>query len=249
MQTENPIIELKNLNLELNKKFIIKNINLKVFQGEKIALLGLSGSGKTSLIHILCFGIKPSSGKILFKNIDLWNLTKSKFRNLKKDFFLIPQQMCLPLNQSIIDSVKVGLINNWSIIKVIFSFFFSFEEKKITSVLKSLNLDHKLFSKVKFLSGGEKQCISVSRLLVSKSSYVFADEPLTSLDKKKSDLVIKRILDHKKKYNATLICSLHQINFAKKYFSRIIGIKNGIIFFDLPVKKVTLKKVNELYKN
>ena len=245
MNLEN--INLDNINLSIDNKFILKDVNLNIEKNEKIALIGPSGSGKSQLLLIMALMNKPTNGIVKYNLIDPWKTKSSILKKIRKSYFFVPQNLSLPLKQKVVTSIQAGYITNWSLLKVILSLIYPFKYQQIQSVLDDLELKDKLLEKVENLSGGEKQCISLARLFVSDANIMIADEPLNFLDPSKSKLILANILKYYKKNNSTLVCSLHQPIFAKKYFDRIIAIKDGRIFFDIPSRNLNKKLVNDLY--
>lgn len=245
MNLEN--INLDNINLSIDNKFILKDVNLNIEKNEKIALIGPSGSGKSQLLLIMALMNKPTNGIVKYNLIDPWKTKSSILKKIRKSYFFVPQNLPLPLKQKVVTSIQAGYITNWSLLKVILSLIYPFKYQQIQSVLDDLELKDKLLEKVENLSGGEKQCISLARLFVSDANIMIADEPLNFLDPSKSKLILANILKYYKKNNSTLLCSLHQPIFAKKYFDRIIAIKDGRIFFDIPSRNLNKKLVNDLY--
>lgn len=245
MNLEN--INLDNINLSIDNKFILKDVNLNIEKNEKIALIGPSGSGKSQLLLIMALMNKPTNGIVKYNLIDPWKTKPSILKKIRKSYFFVPQNLPLPLKQKVVTSIQAGYITNWSLLKVILSLIYPFKYQEIQSVLDDLELKDKLLEKVENLSGGEKQCISLARLFVSDANIMIADEPLNFLDPSKSKLILANILKYYKKNNSTLVCSLHQPIFAKKYFDRIIAIKDGRIFFDIPSRNLNKKLVNDLY--
>ena len=245
MNLEN--INLDNINLSIDNKSILKDVNLNIEKNEKIALIGPSGSGKSQLLLIMALMNKPTNGIVKYNLIDPWKTKSSILKKIRKSYFFVPQNLSLPLKQKVVTSIQAGYITNWSLLKVILSLIYPFKYQQIQSVLDDLELKDKLLEKVENLSGGEKQCISLARLFVSDANIMIADEPLNFLDPSKSKLILANILKYYKKNNSTLLCSLHQPIFAKKYFDRIIAIKDGRIFFDIPSRNLNKKLVNDLY--
>ena len=245
MNLEN--INLDNINLSIGNKSILKDVNLNIEKNEKIALIGPSGSGKSQLLLIMALMNKPTNGIVKYNLIDPWKTKPSILKKIRKSYFFVPQNLPLPLKQKVVTSIQAGYITNWSLLKVILSLIYPFKYQEIQSVLDDLEIKDKLLEKVENLSGGEKQCISLARLFVSDANIMIADEPLNFLDPSKSKLILANILKYYKKNNSTLVCSLHQPIFAKKYFDRIIAIKDGRIFFDIPSRNLNKKLVNDLY--
>lgn len=238
-------LEMENFSLNLKKKKCLNNINLKINKKEKIAIIGPSGSGKTLLLESLILANNPSSGTIKINSREMWKL--KNIINYRKFFSFCPQVVPLPENQIVLNAVQAAYINNWSTIKTFLSLFIHFKKKEIINVLKEIKLEDKLYHKISVLSGGEKQCISLSRLFVSKSQVLVADEPFNGLDPKKIKLILNLMKINYLKYSKVLICSLHQPEIAKKFFDRIIGIKRGKLVFDIKSSFLTNKKIADLY--
>ena len=239
-------LKLENVSVIFNKKKLLKNINISIKKSQKIAIIGSSGAGKTLLINLLCLGLKPTTGIVKINSKDFWgsNFSNKKLRRL---MYYVPQTPQLPPRQKVITSVHAGFISQWSFFKVFLSLIYPFRKNQVIKVLNDLNLSNKLLENVEDLSGGQKQAISLARLFVANPEVMLIDEPLSSVDPMRSDFLMKKIFKYSKLKNSTIVCTLHQPLIAKKYFDRIVGIKNGIIFFDNDAKKVSKKQINDLY--
>lgn len=238
--------EMNNFNLKLNQNHCLKNINLKIKKKEKIAIIGPSGSGKSLLLESIILARIPSSGLIKVNNVDVWK--KRNINNYRKLYSFSPQSISIPSKQTVLNSVQAAYINNWSVFKTFLSLFIPFKIAEIRKILKELKLEDKLFNEIELLSGGEKQCVSLCRLLLSKSNIMVSDEPVNSLDPKRAIFVIKIIIKYQTQSSSTLICSLHQPEIAKRFFDRIIGIRNGEIVFDCKSKILSENEIYALYK-
>ena len=240
-------IELDRIDLQLGKKIVLNNITISIKKNEKIAIIGPAGAGKTSLLYIISLLIKPINGSIKFNKINPWHLNSSKLNKVRKNFFFVPQVPPLPGRQRVVTSVQAGLISNWSLFTVFLSLFYPIKFNEVLNILEEIGLKDKIMNRVESLSGGEKQCVSLARLLISKANIMVVDEPLNSLDPKRSEMILKIIIKYNTLFSSNLVCSLHQPFLAKKYFSRIIGIKNSKIVFDLPNRNINKKIINNLY--
>lgn len=241
-------LKLENVSLKSNKKTLLYNINVEVLNKERIAVIGPTGSGKTLFLNIISFGWKPNEGKIFINSEDFWKKNNFFQDQIRKYFYLVPQIPDMPNRQKVISALHASYINKWSIIKVIASLFFPFKKKSIELVLKELDLLQKIDENIETLSGGQKQAISIARIFLSQPNVMILDEPLSAVDPGRSNFLLKKILEYQKKTTATLICSLHQPEIAKKYFTRIIGINNGKIVFDGTPKKFSKIKQEEIYQ-
>ena len=227
------IIELINISFKYKNKKILENINLKINEGEKIALIGKSGAGKTTLISILNGMKKQTNGDVKiysksFNNLD--NSQKSKIGTIWQDLRLID-------DLSAEQNVNCGLLSNQNII-------FTFKNLlNISSFLKAhkcmelCKLNSSIYSRnLKNLSGGQKQRIAIARSIIQEPEILFADEPFNNLDPKLCDylknLFITRLNHYKIKFPNTILFSLHKIELVDG-FTRVIGLKNGEISLDI----------------
>ncbi len=105
--------------------------------------------------------------------------------------------------------------------------------------LERVGLADKTYELTSTLSGGEQQRVAMARLMVQKPEIILADEPVASLDPARAEDVLAMLTKITVEENQTLLASLHSVEYARKYFTRIIALKNGEIFFDLPAEKVT----------
>lgn len=241
-------LKLENISLKNNKKILLSNLNIEILEKEKIAVIGPTGAGKTLFLNLLCFGLKPSEGKIFINSVDFWK-TNNFFQNkIRKYFYFIPQIPDMPDRQRVMSALHASYINKWSLLKVIVSLFFPFKKKSIELVLKELGLFEKIDETIENLSGGQKQAISLARIFLSQPKVMILDEPLSAVDPNRSNFLLEKILEYQKKTMATIVCSLHQPNFAKKYFTRIIGINNGKIVYDGTPKKLSQIQQEKIYK-
>lgn len=241
-------LKLKNISYKIKNRNIISDINLNIRNEEKIAIIGPSGSGKTTLLKIIGHVDLPSAGEIKINNINIWNLKSKDKIKIRKFFFMIPQIFSIPAKLRVYKAVQAGFLSEWSTIKSIMSVLYPFNLNKISEVLKKLSLEKKINQTIETLSGGEKQCVNIARLLVSKSKILLLDEPMSGIDIKKIELVMKNVIEFQHTNKAILFISLHQLDLVKKYFTRVICMKKGRIKFDLPVNKFTKRVIKNLYE-
>ena len=110
-----------------------------------------------------------------------------------------------------------------------------------------MGLTDKAYEKTSTLSGGEQQRVALARLLVQNPKVILADEPVSSLDPARSRDVLSMLIKLVKEENQTLITSIHSVEYAREYFDRIIAMRKGKIYFDLPSYKVTDEELSKLY--
>ena len=212
-------------------------------------MIGASGSGKTTLLHVIACALKPSAGTLLLTERDPWLASTRELHSIRGRLFLAPQTPPLPPRQRVVTSVLAGRLPHQSLLASLQSLFYPTGIASAEAALARFDLAEKLFERVDRLSGGERQRVGLARALVSEASLFLVDEPLSALDPVRSELAITSLTAAAKERNATLVCSLHQVDTALASFARIIGMKDGIIAFDAPPSAVSKDVLHALYAN
>lgn len=211
--------------IDIHKSFgslkVLKGINLTINKGEIVTIVGKSGAGKTTLLQILGTLLKPTQGKVLVNNIDVFNLSDkeiSEFRNKHIGFVfqfhhLLPEftaleNVCLP-------AYIAGLSKDEA-------------ETKAIELLTFLNLSDRLHHKPNELSGGEQQRVAVARALINQPDVVLADEPSGNLDTQHKTELHKLFFSLREKFNQTFIIVTHDENLASMA-DRMLHIQDGIL--------------------
>lgn len=196
---------------------VIKGISFSIKPNERVAIVGKSGSGKTSLLMLMAGLEKPSAGKIDFHNIGLNELNEDQLTDFRKQhigivfqsFYLIPSYTAL-------ENVSLALEIN-------------FEKKakeQAELLLVELGLQDRLHHFPSQLSGGEQQRVAIARAMINKPPLILADEPTGNLDEENSLLISNLLLQVSLQYQQSLCLVTHDLDLAKKC-DRIIQIENG----------------------
>ncbi|MBS4539327.1 phosphonate ABC transporter ATP-binding protein [Clostridium sp. D2Q-11] len=239
------IISINNISKEFKGKKALSSLSFNIQKGELIALIGSSGSGKTTLLNIFSSSIDPTQGEVIIDGKGINEYKSNKV--FAKKVGMIRQQFDLVEELPVIHNVLAGRLSQWSTTKSILSLLIPQDKTLAIKSLKRVGLEDKLYEKTSNLSGGQKQRVALARLLVQNPEIVLADEPVASLDPTRSEDVLSLLVSLAKEENKTLITSLHSVKYAKKHFNRIIALRNGKIFFDLPTKDITESRLEDLY--
>ena len=187
---------------------LFKNFSIKIKEGELVALVGPSGSGKSSLLYLLALLDEPTQGKIILNKIDtkkLTNIEKDEIR--RKNISIIFQDNNLLTDFTAIENIKMPLIiksENKEIIK-----------KKAEKILKEVKIYDRSNHFPNELSGGEQQRVAIARALISETNIILADEPTGNLDYKTSKEIFSLFLKLKK-LNKTIIFATHNRELANR---------------------------------
>ena len=209
-------LNYKNYNTSVE---VIKGIDLKINSGEKAAVVGKSGSGKTSLIMLMAGLEQPSSGEIIFDqqlistfNEDqLADIRKKKIGIVFQSFYLIPNYTALE-NVSLI--LEINGIDN--------------SKQKAEELLVQFGLKDRLHHFPTQLSGGEQQRVAIARSMAVKPKLILADEPTGNLDSENSQMISNLLFEYANKNQSSFVLVTHDLKFAEKC-DRIIKIEDGTI--------------------
>ncbi|MES2151185.1 MAG: ATP-binding cassette domain-containing protein [Pseudomonadota bacterium] len=224
-------------------------IDLVVGQGEQLAVIGPSGAGKTTLLATLACAHRPAAGSFTAFGVDPWALAQGQRHALRARLFLAPQTPPLPPRQRVVTALLAARLPHWSLWRALASLFRPADPDAAYEALARFGLGEKLYARVDRLSGGERQRCGLARLLLSSAQALLVDEPLSALDPSLSQLTLHTLQQEAAARNATLICSLHQVDMARANFARIVGLRDGRIVFDAPREDVSDAMIAALYQN
>jgi phosphonate transport system ATP-binding protein len=244
MKPEN-IFELKGISKVYERKIALSSLSLSIKKGEFVALIGPSGAGKTTLLNTLATVIRPEEGELLIdgRASDSYKTVKE----LAKKIGIIRQQFDLVGQLPVIHNVLAGKLSDWGFFKSLVSLIVPQEKLLAVKALERVGLSDKVYENTSKLSGGEQQRVALARLLVQKPEIILADEPVSSLDPARAEDILFILTKLAKEEGQTLVASLHTVEYARKYFDRIIALREGKVYFDLPVEKVSDKLLEQLY--
>lgn len=229
------------------RQVAVGGISLEVKNSERVALIGPSGAGKTTLFRMLNCTLRPSSGHLWINGEDTGNLHGSRLREVRRKIGTIYQQHNLVPRLKVVHNVLCGRLGCWSLARSIASLLRPSEMELAYGALKKVGIEEKIFSRTDELSGGQQQRVAVARVLVQNPEVILADEPVSSVDPSLASSIVKLLIDISQNMQKTLMVNLHSIELALSNFPRIIGIKNGGILFDLPPDQVNETLLEELY--
>ena len=221
----NNILKANQLSKTFNAKTIpvnaVKEVNIKIREGEITVLTGRSGSGKSTLLHLLAGLEQKTSGTIFYKNQSYDDLNSKKLTELRRSDMGFVYQFHYLLNElTAIENVSLPLLMN------------NFEKKealeKSKEILNTLGLSRRFSHKPSEMSGGEKQRVAIARSMVHSPSLVILDEPTGDLDSKTSLDVIESLKNYVKDINSSLLIATHDENF-KEISDQTLIMDSGII--------------------
>jgi len=242
------IFELENVSRSFGEFQALTEINLRIYPGERVALVGPSGAGKSTLINLLNGSLLPSQGVLRVLSCELAQLSPRELRSIQRQIGTIYQQFHLVDNLRVIHNVNAGHLGSWSLPKAAFSLLWPQEVELAVRALTQVGIPEKLYERTDRLSGGQQQRVALARVLVQDPAAILADEPISNIDPERSRGIMDLLQKLSVKTGKTLVASLHAIEFAYSHFQRVVGLRQGRILFDVTPTEITLEMVKKLYK-
>ena len=225
----------------------LNGVSLQLQAGEQLAVIGPSGAGKTTLLQVVAAALKPQRGSIAFDGTDPWSLSVPALQRQRGRLFMAPQVPPLPPRQRVVTAVLAGRLPAWSLTTSLRSLFYPVDIAGAHEALERFDLADKLFARVDRLSGGERQRVGLARALLAPATLWLIDEPLSALDPTRAEQAIAELVAVARERGVTLLTTMHQVDTAMAHFSRIVGLRDGTVAFDLPTAQVSRNHLLRLY--
>lgn len=225
----------------------LAGIDFKVEPGEFIAVIGPSGAGKSTLLRCLNQMVRPTSGRVVFQGADTLKSGKRELRRIRRGMGMIFQGFNLVERVSVLTNVlhgRLGYMGSW---RGALGFFSKPDIQEATRLLERVGLGEQIHKRADELSGGQQQRVAIARALAQKPKLILADEPIASLDPASSEVVMNSLYKFCKEDGIACLCNLHQVDMAKKYATRIIGIYKGTKVFDGTPEELTDDMIELIY--
>jgi phosphonate transport system ATP-binding protein len=209
----------------------LDDVSLHVAAGECVALVGPSGSGKTTLLRSLNGTVAIAAGSIRVDGADVAALRGRALRRLRTHLAMIAQQHDLVDRLTVVQNVMAGALGRWSTAHALRFLIAptSGEIAEASAALGAVGIPEKLRSRTTELSGGQRQRVAIARALVQHPTAILADEPIASLDPALGEQIVRLLCDLARERSIALLCSLHQVEYAQRYFDRVVTLAGGRI--------------------
>ena len=219
----NTLLQFSDVHLQYqngqNLTEVIKGISFTINQNERLAIVGKSGSGKTSLLMLMAGLEKPTSGSIQFQQKELTSYTEDQLTDFrKKNIGIVFQSFYLIPSYTALENVALSLEINFQKNALI----------QAEEILTDLGLKDRLHHFPSQLSGGEQQRVAIARAIINKPKLILADEPTGNLDEENSQVIADLLFNVSQKYQKSLCLVTHDLELAKKC-DRLMKIDNGTI--------------------
>ncbi|WP_440312280.1 phosphonate ABC transporter ATP-binding protein [Leucobacter chromiireducens] len=248
-ETDVRAVELRGITKQFNNGAVtaLDKIDLEVPSWQKLVLLGLSGSGKSTTLRLLNRLHEPSAGEVRVLGQDVMAMSQRELRRFRQRVAFVFQHFNLVGRLSAIENVLAGRLGS---LRGPRSGVMMYPNRMRIEALEQLDrvgLADKAFQRAGTLSGGQQQRVGIARALFQRPSLVLADEPVASLDPESSRQVMDILRAACEEDGLTVICSLHQVDLAIDWADRVVGLRNGQIVFDRMAKDMSIADASTIY--
>ncbi len=233
MSSTSPFLEIKGLQKEyVPGKPILKNIDLTISEPGITAIIGPSGTGKSTLIRCINRLIDSSAGEIIFDQADVCKASGALLRRLRRQVGMVFQEYNLVERLTVIENIltgRLGYMSSWQ------AWRRNFSQQDINTafeLLEAVGLGEYAKVRADSLSGGQRQRVGIARAVMQDPKILVADEPTSSLDPKTAVEIMELLTQFAKLKNIPALVNMHDVTLAKRFANRIIGMADGYVVYD-----------------
>ncbi len=244
------ILEVSDLRAKYSSKGpeILKGISFQVEEDDFFAIIGPSGAGKSTLIRCINRLLEPVSGTIKLHDVDVLKLGNRELRRLRRHIGMIFQEFNLINRLSVMDNVLTGRLGYVGSLRSIFRVFSNKDIQRALELLERVGLQDHVGKRADELSGGQRQRVGIARALMQEPNLLLLDEPTSALDPKISREVMDLIKTIATELKIPVLCNIHNVQLAKEYCNKIIGLQDGNKMFDGPTEVLNQANLEEIYE-
>ncbi len=224
------------------------HVDLKIEQGEFVAIIGLSGSGKSTLIRCVNRMHDITGGELLVDDINVNSLNQKEVRKFRRRIGMVFQSFNLVTRTTVLKNVLTAFVPELKGFRKFFGIFPKQYKLQALEALDKVDMLEKAFSRVDQLSGGQQQRVALARSLGQNPEIILADEPVAALDPITSNQVMEDFRKINEQNNITILINIHDVDLALKYCKRVVGINKGRVVYDGPASEVTQEILDKVYK-
>jgi phosphonate transport system ATP-binding protein len=208
---------------------VLQGLSLSVAAGERVAVIGASGAGKTTLFRAIGGFVPAADGRIVAAGFEVRGAKGRSLRALRRNVAVISQHHDLVEQLRVHQNVMAGALGRWSTLRALRFLLFPLRSEldEARAALERVGIGETLSARTGDLSGGQRQRVAIARALVQRPMMLLADEPVASLDPELADRIVALLCRLAREEGIGLLCSLHGHDLAYRYFDRVVEIESG----------------------
>jgi phosphonate transport system ATP-binding protein len=241
------VLEIHNLTHSYKKKVpVLRGVDLTADKGDIIALIGLSGAGKSTLLRCINGLITPTSGDLRVFGEEMPALPERRRRLVRRRIGMIFQEFNLVDRLTVMKNVLVGRLGYTPTLKSCVHMFSRQDIELAHHCIAQVGLAGYEYTRVRNLSGGQKQRVAIARTMAQGAEIILGDEATANLDVRTTDEIMHLLQQLAERNNTLLLLSMHNLEVARRYCRRIVGLKQGRLTFDAPAADLSDTAVEEI---
>jgi phosphonate transport system ATP-binding protein len=248
--TGSPAFELRGASVLYGGSVALADADLSFAHGEAACLVGPSGAGKTTLLRLLCGAVRPTRGEVRVEGRSLDGLGPAELRRVRSRIGFVHQDLALVPNLRVSQNVIAGGLGTLAFLPSLRAMLLpaSRDLERAAGILERVGIGAKLFQRTDSLSGGERQRVAIARALYQEPLAILADEPVSSVDPARARDTVALLVELAAERGLTLLVSLHDLELARAFFPRLVGLRDGRVDFDLPTSAIDEGRFRSLYR-
>jgi phosphonate transport system ATP-binding protein len=241
------MLELSNVSRSFGNKRAVSDVSLAIAPGSFVGIIGRSGAGKSTLLRMVNRLIDTSEGSIAWNGKNVTSLKGQELRDWRMRCAMVFQQFNIVGRLDVLTNVMMGRLNYTSQLRSLLKLWSPDDKAIAISALEQFDMMALAGQRAESLSGGQQQRVAIARALVQEPEIILADEPIASLDPRNTKIVMDSLLRLNKHFGITIICNLHDLDIAKDYCTRLVGMAQGRVVFDGVPDELTEDAARGLY--
>jgi phosphonate transport system ATP-binding protein len=239
-----PVLDVESVSKSFGPRSVLERVSFTLSEHEFVAVLGPSGAGKTTLFRCITGMTGSDAGRIRFEGVEIESLPPRERRKIAVVF----QQFNLVRRLTAFENVLAGRLAHVSMWRGVLRCFERADILKGFESLERVGLLDQALQRVDTLSGGQQQRVAIARSLAQEPRLIVADEPVASLDPGSAAGVLELLKEIARSDGVAVICSLHQVNYARLYADRIVGLSRGRVILDAQARALDDANYHALYE-
>jgi phosphonate transport system ATP-binding protein len=241
------MLEIRHVSRAFGAKRAVDDVSLAIEKGSFVGVIGRSGAGKSTLLRMINRLQDVSAGTIHWNGQDVTALKGQALRDWRASCAMVFQQFNIVGRLDVMTNVLMGRLNHTTQARSLLKLWRPEDRAIAVSALEQFDMTPLAAQRAESLSGGQQQRVAIARALVQEPEIVLADEPIASLDPRNTKIVMDALLRLNKHFGITVICNLHDLDIAKDYCGRLVGMAQGRVVFDGAPEDLTEAAARELY--